>query len=187
MRFQFKVGAIVLAASILCSAPIIAFHFKPKLKVTYRQQATLQHEDSPLHDAIDKNMDVSGVAALIDKNPSIINLRQGGTTPLHEAVAAERLDLVKLFLKRGAQVDAKIKGEYDDVGSGDTSLITAVRFQNVEIAKALIDAGASIDIKTKDGRSLRQIADDKKDSAMRSLLDSEHRERSENSKLRNGS
>jgi truncated hemoglobin YjbI len=124
----------------------------------------------------------SGDAALLDfvrdevgRDPALVRERYAGRTLLHEAAARGNAAMVELFLRLGADVDAKDGGSHTplycvaneqrsrgadvvrllvqsgaDVNSNDgakrcTALHMAARRGNVDVAEALLDCGAAID------------------------------------------
>jgi len=70
---------------------------------------------------------------------------------LFDASIEGQLDIVKLLIKAGADINAK--NEY-----GDTPLIVASRYNQMDIVKLLIKAGADINIKNKGGNTALMIA-----------------------------
>lgn len=86
---------------------------------------------TPLSDAVARGDLAAVAAALGDPN----EVTRDGTPLLHRAIRAGHLDVVRLLLSRGAQVDRR------DV-HGATALVDARR---VDIAAALLEAGASVD------------------------------------------
>src|SRR5687768_8141811 len=51
--------------------------------------------------------DIAKVRTLIQANPTALNAREAGTTALHEASRAGHLEMVKLLVTRGANVNAE--------------------------------------------------------------------------------
>src|ERR1043166_7769290 len=74
--------------------------------------------------------EIDKVRSLIQANPASINAREGGTTALHEATRAGHLEIVKLLVANGANVNAT------DF-SGLTPLKLALGRRNTEIAELL--------------------------------------------------
>jgi len=68
-----------------------------------------------------------------------------GITPLHTAAYHGHTEIVKLLLKRKADINAKDK-------DGETPLIAALTSGHTEIGELLINKGAGVNIKTKNGR-----------------------------------
>jgi ankyrin repeat protein len=77
--------------------------------------------------------------------------------------AAERTEILKILLDRGALVDALD-------ARGDTSLIWAARVGHVAAARVLLDAGARIDMVNRDGESPFSLALTRADVEMAQLL-----------------
>ncbi len=63
---------------------------------------------------------------------------QSGYTPLHQAAYYNRVEIAKLLIDAGANVDSQ--------SNGGTPLYKAASEYNAEIAKLLIDAGANVDL-----------------------------------------
>ena len=61
-----------------------------------------------------------------------------GLTPLHYAVLAGHIDVMKCLIEHGAEINALSK-------VGTTPLHLAVKSGNIDVAKVLIDLGADID------------------------------------------
>jgi ankyrin repeat protein len=79
---------------------------------------------------------VAEVGRLLDEDGRLVGAQIGqGHTPLHLAVAQGRLDMVRLLLGRGADIDA-INGQ------GCTALHLAVSSHHEEIQNVLLDCGA---------------------------------------------
>jgi ankyrin repeat protein len=78
--------------------------------------------------------EIDKVRSLIQANPASINAREGGTTALHEATRAGHLEIVKLLVANGANVNAT------DF-SGLTPLKLALGRRNTEIAELLRQHG----------------------------------------------
>src|ERR1044071_5593940 len=86
-----------------------------------------------LQDAASRG-DLEKVRALIKSNPAGASAREGGTTALHEATRAGHLEVVKLLVASGANVNAT------DF-SGLTPLRLAVGRRQMEIAGFLRQQG----------------------------------------------
>jgi len=82
-----------------------------------------------------------------------VNLKdKDGRTPLHLAVESADVDIVKLLLDKGVEVNAK------DDESGFTALHYAARFGNKNVAELLIARGADINAKDKQGHTPLYVA-----------------------------
>jgi ankyrin repeat protein len=127
-------------------------------------------EPTPLVDAAARG-DLSTVRTLIGQKTDVNAARVDGTTALHSAVNADRLDIADLLLRAGAEAAAKdrygvtplylasLNGNADmirrllDAGvdpntvdpGGETALMTAARTGAPAALRALLERGASID------------------------------------------
>ena len=75
----------------------------------------------------------------------VIDVR--GETVLHLAAYANNLELVKLFIEKGANVN------YQNKSTGQTALLLVMDTNSVEVAKLLIESGAQVDIKDDEGQT----------------------------------
>ncbi len=91
-----------------------------------------------IHAAAEKG-DADEVAAILDKQPDLVNaVRSGsGMTPLHVAARCGRIDAAKLLIARGADLDAK---DADD----RTALYYASAWGYREIVEMLLAAGVGV-------------------------------------------
>ena len=86
--------------------------------------------------------DIEALKEFLSKEPNIVNeADQYGFTALHEAVGEDSLEVVKLLISAGANVDAQ-----NNVGIAPLHLATYDYN-----AFALLEAGASIDITERNG------------------------------------
>jgi ankyrin repeat protein len=69
----------------------------------------------------------------------------GGLTVLHYAARDGRLDMVKLLVQKGADVNAQM--DMDQMMGGETVLHYAVCSGSVEVVKFLVEAGARVEVK----------------------------------------
>ncbi|MDH5464245.1 MAG: ankyrin repeat domain-containing protein [Thiovulaceae bacterium] len=90
---------------------------------------------SPLHDAV-KNNNLQGIEAALKKGVNI-NVLKKGKTALTAAVSTRNLDLVKLLIKKGANLH----------NGTVTPLLQALLLEDIEIASYLIDKGAEVNEK----------------------------------------
>ncbi len=118
------------------------------------------HENE-LFEAI-RNGDGAATAALLDDDPSLLNSRQNGVTPILFAVYNGHAELARLFLDRGVtpafgeacavgdaalalqmlEADPSLLDAYSDDGFPAVGL--AVFFRHPELARALIERGANV-------------------------------------------
>lgn len=94
--------------------------------------------------------------AAVAKNPTRV-------TPLHSAVAARCLDVVRLLLERGAPADAKQQ-------QGWTALMSAGLHGDEELAGLLLSHGATPGVRADDGRSAADLAAEKGHAALAERL-----------------
>ena len=82
-----------------------------------------------------------------------------GASVLHIASATDNIDLAKLCLDNGVDVDVKDNSEF-------TPLLWAVSYNSPKVLKFLIDSGANTNAKGNDGRSSFELAksEDSKDA-----------------------
>ena len=80
--------------------------------------------------------DVEKVRALIAANPAAINARVSATTALHEAVRAGKLEVVKLLVANGADVNST--NDFSHL----TPLKMALGYRQTEVAEFLRQKGA---------------------------------------------
>jgi ankyrin repeat protein len=126
-----------------------------------------------IFDAVNTN-DLSKVSALIEKDPSIISLKDNlGNTPLHNAAITGSVAMAEILLSKGADINAvntrmniplveAIVNKREEVSrlliergsdlskrnlTGDTPLHFAVRVSSVSIVSLLIEKGAEIESK----------------------------------------
>lgn len=98
------------------------------------------------------NMNIDLIKELIKRKRGINNSNIDGTTPLihfikwnYGITRKEILDIIKLFIEAGANVNAK--GNY-----GDTALLRS--YDDLSIIKLLVEAGADVNVTEKDGTTL---------------------------------
>ena len=87
--------------------------------------------------------DVGGVRQGIDARVEIDAFGEYGETALHKACDNGRLDVVRLLLKAGADLERCCESDLDTL----TPLYLAIRGGNLEIVKILLEAGADIHVK----------------------------------------
>ena len=117
-----------------------------------------------IHRAVNRG-DVATVTRLLDEDPHAINARNElENQPLHDACWAKHPEVVRLLIRRGADVNAR--GDF-----GETPLHYAVRDgcpgpQAYEIAELLVASGADIEARDERlqqnplGWALREFNDD---------------------------
>jgi ankyrin repeat protein len=99
-----------------------------------------------IHDAV-RDGDAAAVSRLLKKDPKLVNLpdEDHAATPLHLAVDAGNLDLVRILLKAGASVTLKTDDADPEASAmGCRPLHYAAIFGNVDVAKALVGRKADV-------------------------------------------
>jgi hypothetical protein len=129
--------------------------------------------------------DLNTVKAMLETTPGLLQVKYwsggGGNTPLQEAAAHNRKEIVEFFLSRGADINGLNQGwtpllctvhERDDRSdmvdfllkhgaqinaaypeTGMTALIMAAGWANVATVRLLLDRGASVNAATKKGQT----------------------------------
>ncbi len=83
--------------------------------------------------------------------------------PLHSAAAGQHLEIARMLLDAGAQIDAVQEG-------GFTPLMSAAQNGQVEMVRLLLERGADRTRQTEDGRSAYNFADNHSDPAVAALF-----------------
>lgn len=100
------------------------------------------------------------VELMLAKGARIESRDRDGHTVLHDAAKMGQEGLVKLLLRKGADVNAQVVDNHAQMieGSwGDTPLHLAARGRHAGIAKLLLDAGADVTIRGRDGIIMRSV------------------------------
>jgi ankyrin repeat protein len=99
---------------------------------------------------LDMARDVDTTRLLLDKAPELVKqTNQWDQTPLHDAVRNGKEELVKLYIEKGADVNAVEKSGYSPLLFGAS--------KNLSIYKALVEAGADVNAKTSYGWTLLYV------------------------------
>ena len=102
---------------------------------------------APIHDAA-RTGDVAKINSLLAANSSLVNAKDSyGQTPLFQASAYGRLDVVKLLLGKGAAVNFVSHDSAEGDEPGCTPLLLAAENGHVEIVKLLLEKGADVNAK----------------------------------------
>ena len=112
--------------------------------------------DSPLIVASEQHQDLELMRVFLNTpniNVNIVDRR--GRTALHEAVILSNIDMCKLLIEYGADVNIQDN-------DGDTPLLKAFKVNefNLEIVRLLVDRGAYININDNNNRNVFFYADD---------------------------
>jgi len=86
--------------------------------------------------------DVKKLSRILDSQPQLINTQDDEQkwTPLHYSIYSGRIDVARLLLARGADVNLVTRG-------GETPLHFAASELNAEMVRLLLDAGADVTVK----------------------------------------
>lgn len=110
------------------------------------------------------NNNLSKVKELIEKEPSLINLKDNaGNTPLHTAAIAGSAAIVEFLLSKGGEIDAVNT-------QNDTPLHESIRSEKDDVSKLLIEKGADVNKKNVAGVSLLHFAAMKNRRTVAALL-----------------
>jgi ankyrin repeat protein len=124
-----------------------------------------REEKKDLFDTVMLN-NISRVREMLRNNRRLVNIVFDGRTPLDAATERGRVEIVKLLLDEGA--DVNWTNEY-----GWTALYAAVYYGHIEIVKLLLHSGADVNKSNNNGGAAlyRAIQDDNK-TIVKLLLDS---------------
>jgi ankyrin repeat protein len=105
-----------------------------------------------IHEAVQYG-DKDKVAEMLDKDPALLNARDGeyAVTPLHVAAQRGGKEMIDLLLARGADPDVRSRGAW-------TPLHQAASSANLPAAQALLDKGAAVNAKNDTGRTPLHLA-----------------------------
>jgi ankyrin repeat protein len=141
-----------------------------KLKAQIKNDATLANSYSP------DGFTPLGLAVFFGNREVVEALLTGGAqvnlpsresmkvTPLHSAAAAKELEIARLLIANGADVNAR------QVEMGFTPLHEAAGNGHIEFAKLLIEKGADVNLKTNDGKTPLAFAVERHQQAMIDFL-----------------
>jgi uncharacterized protein len=105
------------------------------------------------------------VQQLLDSgaNPNVASKNEDGATPLTIAAEHGRLEITKILLNKGADINFQN-------AHGNTPLMYAAENNYPEVAEVLLNAGADASLKDNDAETALQIAQRKNHSRVLSLL-----------------
>lgn len=97
-----------------------------------------------------KNGDLTALRKLLRADPSLIHARdKDGSTPLHWAAWRGQIDVTRLLLKAGAEVNAQSQNTH----WGTTPLHAAAHGNQAAVAQLLLEHGANIRAKNLNKRT----------------------------------
>ncbi len=128
------------------------------------QRIRQQKNSQNLLDAL-KRGDKEAVEILLELGPNEIDINdeECGVTPLHLASSIGYIDIIRMLLEKGADINAQ-----DNYGQ--TPLYYASGQNNVEIVRMLLEGGADIEAKDKSGETVLYQAVRSKNAEMIELL-----------------
>lgn len=93
---------------------------------------------------------------MLERGANIEGRDRDGHTVLHDAAQGGKEDLVRLLLRKGANINAQVIEYYApftsiDMGWGDTPLHLAARRRNDKVVQLLLEKGADTSIRGRDG------------------------------------
>ena len=93
------------------------------------------------------------VRAFIEKNPELVNTRQGGRYPLHLAALFRKKDIAEFLLSKGADINRFAKNVSEFAPFEFTALTDAIRNNDMEMIKMFVEHGADLHKTTSLGES----------------------------------
>jgi uncharacterized protein len=112
--------------------------------------------------------DEETLALLAARTHKLDTMSRDLTSPLHEAVKARNIRIVKILLERGAKPNIRD-------GALQTPLLIAARFGDIEICRQLIQHNADPTVKDSNGQSAIDIAKSSGYTALEKVLQGGHR------------
>lgn len=162
-----KVGTVLMRASAICEAPVIALLLDKGADLEARDE----HGWTPLLHAIERDrpdgmwrqFQDDAVKLLIARKANTAVKDNDGGTALHHAAGQRNPDMVKMMLAQGLAVDARNK-------DGQTPLFTAVARDAVENIQLLIAAGADVNARDNRDSTVMHFAMSRGDSEVLHVL-----------------
>lgn len=103
------------------------------------------YKQNALHICVMNPKAVEVAAAILKGQPNIDHVDQFGRTPFAEAVSEGKLDVAKLFLEKGADIN------FQHPKTGASVLVWEARKENVKIIEFLLKNGADIHLPDREG------------------------------------
>jgi ankyrin repeat protein len=119
---------------------------------------------TPLHACLSLREHAEVAELLLDQGADICATNGRGDTALHVAATAGFARVAAILLARGAAVEAVCPGD------GDTPLHRAAAAGHAEVVRLLVAAGANVAAKNAQGKSVRQLADQCRSTAVIAAL-----------------
>lgn len=113
-----------------------------------------------LHNMLSSSkVDITKVKTWIESDPDSIHAYHGNWSALDKAIQINRLDIVKLLVDNGANINAQDK-------AGVSALYLAIQEETTEIVRYLIESGADVHLRDEDGWSAIHYAIHREDQAL---------------------
>ncbi|MBN1974174.1 MAG: ankyrin repeat domain-containing protein [Sedimentisphaerales bacterium] len=132
--------------------------------------AQMGNDGSVLHQAA-LSGDISLVELFLSKGMNVNLSDQRGFTPIYGAASEGHLEIVKLLISKGAYINIRNRNNVSIIaGYNMPPLYTAVNNGHKDIVEFLIEKGAAINFPISGGRTLLDIARQRKNNEMVNLL-----------------
>lgn len=138
-----RVKQVLWALTAAAAGTALLLGLGPRLQVTTQLVA---YDWPPLHQALADDRPLAEIEQILDQDPAAMhqNAEVLGT-PLVYAAGENRVDVVKLLLSEGADVNQPSHGGRDDVFRGYSLLHMAAFKGNEELIRIALEAGANVD------------------------------------------
>jgi hypothetical protein len=110
-----------------------------------------------LFDAI-RQGHIQEVKLLVEKDPRLIQTREEGIYPLHQAVRSGKREIAEYLISKGADMDRFAQEVTEFAPYESTALTEAIRLNNLEMIKMFVDKGADVNKCTSLGESYLHFA-----------------------------
>lgn len=127
------------------------------LQIDVTVEHSFPRPDWRLKDAIEGKASLEDIEALLAENPSLQSHTIGGELPLHWAAKAGRADVTAMLLRRGADVNAPVAGDWG--ARGTTPIMFAVGSGDIDTVTVLVDSGADLSARDRWGSGLVERAE----------------------------
>lgn len=98
------------------------------------------------------------VKRLIQNDPQLVHSRAGGIFPLHQAVRSRRIDIAKLLISEGADINKFGKDAEEFAPYEATAVTEAIRYGDMDMIRLFMDSGADLKKITSLGESYLHYA-----------------------------
>lgn len=101
---------------------------------------------------------IETVKALIEKDPGLLNARQSGIYPLHQAVRSGQMEIAEFLISKGADVNKFAKDITEFAPFEFTPLTEAIRTNKIDMLRMFVQKGADLKKVTSLGESYLHFA-----------------------------